>query len=446
MKSHAPCGHQRLTFAFNAKFHRRTNASGEQARDDARVPLHTTLNCNRLTAPAQYLVVASAGRCSHGYARLGAQALRMSAYLPRSLGRTPGRSMAKYRKYIEFLALLLLAVAIIWWFGRKVDWHQVKLAVARSDWRLIALACIVILLGYLWRAVRWQALLSPLTKTSLHEVWIATCVGFAAVLTIGRTGEIVRPVVLPMRDSRVKPAASIVTIMIERLYDTMTVVVVFGVNLFWLKPVMGDFGAARVVGLVLVSLGLFAILLMIAFKVRSAHIIAWIGRKVKDGVGLRQRIKRALLSTLEQLATALNVLSDIKLLATTIGWSIALWFSVALGNLLICWAFGLKFGFSHILFVLGWSMIGSAIPTPGGAAGAFHAATAGALILLGVGKDEAAAISIVLHLVDFAPAALFGLFYFLRGDVNLARLRKMLSAEAVEHAVEDDQIVLARST
>ncbi|HXT63814.1 MAG TPA: lysylphosphatidylglycerol synthase transmembrane domain-containing protein [Pyrinomonadaceae bacterium] len=355
--------------------------------------------------------------------------------------------MAKYRKYLEFLALLLLAAAIIWWFGRRLDWHQVKIAVERSDWRLIALACIVILLGYLWRAVRWQALLSPLTKTSLYEVWIATCVGFAAVLTIGRTGEIVRPVVLPMRDPRVRPAASIVTIMIERLYDTMTVVVLFGINLFWLKPVSGsDFGAARVVGLVLVSLGALAIVLMIAFKLRSAQVIAWIDRKLKDSVGFRQRVKRALVSTLEQLATALNVLSDVKLLATTIGWSLALWFSVAVANLLICWAFGLQFGVSHVLFILGWSMIGSAIPTPGGAAGAFHAATAGALILLGVARDQAAAISIVLHLVDFAPAALFGLFYFLRGDVNFGRLRQMLSAEAVEHAVEDDRIVLARST
>src|SRR5919206_4247583 len=101
--------------------------------------------------------------------------------------------MAKYRKYLEFLAMLVLAAAIIWWFGRKVDWHQVETAVVRSDWRLIGLGCLVILSGYLWRAIRWQALLSPLTKTSLRDVWIATCVGFAAVLTIGRAGEIVRP-------------------------------------------------------------------------------------------------------------------------------------------------------------------------------------------------------------------------------------------------------------
>src|SRR2546423_9135336 len=235
--------------------------------------------------------------------------------------------MAKYRKYVEFLAMLLLAIAIIWWFGRRLDWHQVKDAVAASDWRLIALACSVILLGYLWRAVRWRTLLSPLTRASLREVWIATCVGFGAVLLIGRAGEIVRPVVLPMRDSRVRPAASIVTIMIERLYDSMTVVLMFGINLLWLKPVSGgDFGPARIVGFGLLSAGVSAIVLLVLFRWRSARIIGWLDRKIQDLPRLRARLKRALLSTLEQLATALTVLSDIKLLAQTIGWSLVLWF------------------------------------------------------------------------------------------------------------------------
>ena len=64
-------------------------------------------------------------------------------------------------------------------------------------------------------------------------------------------------------------------------------------------------------------------------------------------------------------------------------------------------------------------------------------------MLLGVGREQAAAIAIVLHLVDFAPAALFGLFYFLRGDINMTRLRSLISASAVEHAVEDEKVALA---
>ncbi len=351
--------------------------------------------------------------------------------------------MGKYRKYLEFAALLILAVGIIWWFGRRLDWGQVKLAVQKSDWRLIILACGVILLGYLWRAIRWRAFLAPLTKASLREVWIATTVGFGAVLTIGRAGEVVRPVVLAMRDKRVRPAAAFVTVMVERLYDSMTVVLFFAVNLLWFKPTpetASGFGRA---GLVFLGLLVLGIAVLIWFRWRSSAVIKWLDQKISAGSPFKIRAKRALLSTLEQLATALSVLSNVRRLAISIGWSLLLWFSVAVANLLVCRAFGLRFGMSQILFVLGFSMVGSAIPTPGGAAGAFHAATGAALVLLGVGREQAAAVAIVLHLVDFGPAALFGLFYFLRGDVNLARLRSLTSATAVEHAVEDEKVALA---
>jgi hypothetical protein len=90
---------------------------------------------------------------------------------------------------------------------------------------------------------------------------------------------------------------------------------------------------------------------------------------------------------------------------------------------------------------MGWALVGSLVPTPGGAAGAFHAATAAGLIFLGVTRDKAAAVSIVMHLVDFGPALFFGLYYLLRGDISLARLRSRASTEAVEHAVEDENIL-----
>ena len=357
--------------------------------------------------------------------------------------------MSKYRKYLEFAALFLLAGLIIWWFGRRLDWDQVKLAIRKSDWRLILAAAVVILIAYVWRAVRWQALLKPLTESSLREVWVATCVGFGAILLIGRAGEVVRPVVLPMRDHRVRPAASFVTIMVERLYDSVTIVLLFALSLLWLKPAGGggtDFARARIAGAVLVVLLIVAISLLIWFRKRSQTVIGWLDRRINSRSALRARIKHALLSTLEQLATALSVLSNVRLLAITVFWSVVMWGSVCVANLLVCRAFGVPFGFSQVFFVLGWSMVGSAVPTPGGAAGAFHAVTAAALVLLGVGRDQAAAMAIIMHLVDFSPAALFGLFYFLRGEVNLERLRALISVKAVEHAVEDEKVVMAESS
>ncbi len=135
------------------------------------------------------------------------------------------------RRYIEFAALVLLAGLIFWWFGRGVDWAQVRTAVSQSDWRLLATAATIVCAAYMIRACRWRALLAPLTPASIRELFVATTVGFTAVFLVGRMGEVVRPVVLPMRDRRVRPGAAFVTIMVERIYDSMTVLLLFALNL-----------------------------------------------------------------------------------------------------------------------------------------------------------------------------------------------------------------------
>ena len=45
-----------------------------------------------------------------------------------------------------------------------------------------------------------------------------------------------------------------------------------------------------------------------------------------------------------------------------------------------------------------------------------------------------------LHLADFGPAAVFGFFYIIRGDLSISRLRAMISPENVEHVVEEEPL------
>lgn len=348
------------------------------------------------------------------------------------------------RKYLEFGALCLLAVAILWWFGRKLNWQEVREAVSQANPYLLGLAVLVISLAYFFRATRWQALLKPLSPASLRNLFIATTVGFGAVFLFGRTGEVVRPVVLPMRDSRVRPGASFVTIMVERIYDMIAVVLLFAFNLLWFTPPVNgavEFGRVRAAGLVLLSVALVGVIGLALFRKNSRGAIGWV-RRILEGLRfIPTRLPRAVISILEQLAGALRVLVDARELALTVGWTVLVWVAIAFANLLVFRAFNLPFGVTETLFVLGWSLVGSLVPTPGGAAGAFHAATAGALIFLGVEREKAAAVSIVLHLVDFGPALVFGLYYIIRGDINLSRLRAKASSESVEHAVEDEPVL-----
>lgn len=322
---------------------------------------------------------------------------------------------------------------MLWWFGRGLDWVSVRAAIGKSDWRLIALAVLIVWATYFVRALRWRALLAPLTEASLRELFAATTVGFSAVFLIGRAGEVVRPTFLPLRDRRVRPAAAFVTIGVERIYDMVAVVVLFAVNLIWFRaPGGGDataYARVRQAGIILLVAAAVGIFALVIFKRYSRQVIDWCEARFARKTGLLKRAGNLLTHLLEQVAGALSVLVSARELAVTVGLTALLWGIIAVANWLVLRAFGLPFGATETLFVLGWALVGSLVPTPGGAAGAFHAATAAGLIFLGVAREEAAAISIVLHLVVFAPAVVFGLYYFLRSDVSFERLRSLASSE-----------------
>jgi len=349
-----------------------------------------------------------------------------------------------YRKYLEFIGLCLLAGVFFWWFGRKLNWAEVREAVSHSNPYLLLAAASIVSLSYVVRAFRWGALLRPLVSSRFGDLFAATTVGFGTVFLIGRAGEVVRPVVLPMRDERVRPSAAIVTIMVERIYDMMAVVLMFAINLIWFKAppsLQKDFTKVRAVGIGLLVGTVLGIVLLTWFRKNSTFVIAGF-TKVFDRLDfIPRRISKLAISILEQLARALRVLVNVAELAETITWTAVLWLGVALANLLIIRAFGVTFGFSETIFVMGWSLAGSLVPTPGGAAGAFHAATAAGLIFLGVPPETAAAISIVMHVIDFGPALLFGFFYIIRGDLSFSKLRALASTEAVEHVVEDEDLL-----
>lgn len=341
-------------------------------------------------------------------------------------------SSQSYRKYIEFVVLCLLAAALLWWFGRNLDWAEVGHAVRNSDPWLLVAAVLVISTVYFLRALRWGALLKPLSAARFSDLFAATAIGFSAVFLIGRAGEFVRPVVLSMRDPRIRPSASLVTIAVERIYDMSAVALMFAINLIWFKPPSAldvSFERVRTAGWGLLGATILGIVFFIWYRAQSARVIGLLERMFSRLRFIPQRLAKLVLRLFEQLAQALRVLVNLTELFETIGWTVLVWFAITSANLLVMRAFHLPVGFGETIFVLGWSLVGSLVPTPGGAAGAFHAATAAGLLFLGIHKETAAALSIVMHLVDFGPALLFGIFYLIRGDLSISKLRTMISPE-----------------
>lgn len=344
------------------------------------------------------------------------------------------------RKYLKFIILFLFAVFILWFFGRSLDWQEVGASLRTADPLLLVLATLGISLGYFFRAVRWQVLLAPITKSSLRELFATTTVGFAAILLVGRAGEIVRPMWLPMRDRRVRPSSALVTIFVERMFDLASLFIFFSISLIWFKAPEGhesDFAYIKLVGNLMLAASIFGFVAMFVYHRFSVPIIAWFER-FTDRSWTPKRLRDLFLGLLEQTAAALNILRSPRELFWAIFWTTALWFAIALPTWIMIRAFGQQMTFIDSIFVMGVASLGSLIPTPGGAAGAFHAATGWALILLNVDRERAAAISIVMHLIYFAPAVFFGLYYFFHGDISFERFRSLLSSENAEREIESD--------
>lgn len=329
---------------------------------------------------------------------------------------------------------MALAVAILVWFGRGLDWSVVGRAVGQADARMIALAVALIGTTYLIRALRWRALLAPLApNVSVRDLFAATTIGFGALFLLGRAGEIMRPLFLSVqRERTVTVSAAFITIAVERIYDMAANVVLFATSLTLIGGAIAansdnaiDFARVREVGFLLLALLAFGIGALVLFRWRSRFVIEWLEAKfARVSSSLMRRAGRIIVKLLSELSAALGVLTDWRALAATIGWTCLLWTVIVAANVLVLRAFGLDFGGREAAFVMGWSLIGSLVPTPGGGAGAFHATTGVALVLLGVARDHAAAVAIVSHLVLFACAVPFAIYYFLRSDVQFSQLRR----------------------
>ncbi|HWP44925.1 MAG TPA: lysylphosphatidylglycerol synthase transmembrane domain-containing protein [Blastocatellia bacterium] len=332
---------------------------------------------------------------------------------------------------LKTISSILVGGLFVFWFARQLDWVEVWGEVGKASWHQLGMALSLLIGTYFVRVLRWRALLAPLADCSFGSLFRATVVGYSALFILGRAGElIVRPAVLSVKD-RVHPSASYATVMIERVFDMVMVVLFFAVNLVFFEYIPRDAEAMRLYGWIK---GIGALLLAVAmagvyglslFQRRRAGALAYLDRRTGR---LPRPLGRALMSLLRHIGEGLSVLRDARGLAATLSCTALLWLMVALAHLLVVRAFGVPYEdvpFTGAVFVMGLTMLGSVVPTPGGATGPFHTAAAGALIFLGVAGAKAASVAIILHLVIFAPATLFGLYYMLKDGLSLEGLRRI---------------------
>jgi len=326
---------------------------------------------------------------------------------------------------------LLVGALFVYWFVHKLNWLEVWIEVRETNWVQLCLALILLVGTYFVRVLRWRELLEPMARPPLRALFRATMIGFTALFFVGRAAEmIVRPAALSVKEP-VHPSASYATVMIERVFDMVMVVIFFAVNLVFFEYIARDadamrlFGWIKVTGVVLLVIAAAGIYGLSAFRRRRNGALTYLETRL---AWLPKSASAGVMSLLRHISEGLAVLHDIRGLTITVSYTVLLWLMVAVAHLLVVRAFGIPYTavpFTGAVFVMGLSMLGSVVPTPGGATGPFHTATAAALAFLGVEQNKAASVAIILHLIIFTPATVFGMYYLAKEGLSLDRLRRI---------------------
>lgn len=323
--------------------------------------------------------------------------------------------------------ILLLTAGLLIFFLRNADLAGVWTEVRHADSGLVVLAIALTLLTYALRSWRWQYLLRPIGRTHFSNAFRTTVIGFAASFLLpARAGEVIRPYLLA-RHEQLSATACFATVVLERLLDLVTVLLLFSAFLLFFDPGLAatdprTFAAVRMgaAGAALTSvLGLVVLALLAGHPDRLARAAGRLER------WLPGRLAAALERLVARFAEGMAVLRRPAELARAMALSLPLWMSIAAGIWITSRAFHITFPYTGSFLVMSFLVVGVAVPTPG-TIGGFHAAFRIAVTTFyAASEDRAVGAAIVLHAVSFVPVTIMGIVFMAQEGISLGNVRRI---------------------
>lgn len=338
------------------------------------------------------------------------------------------------RSHLRAALVLLVTVGLLAYFLRGVNLTEVWEKTREADARLLVAGVCITFLTYALRAFRWQYLLAPIGPTRFSTAFRTTVIGFAvSFLLPARPGEVLRPYLLA-RHENLPPTAAFATIILERLLDLVTVLLLFGVFVLAVNPasLSGDpalYAKVKTGGLLAAAASVGGLVVFFGLAGHPERLGAWALRIERV---LPARLARAVATLVESFAQGLAIMRKPRHLAGSVALSFPLWLSIALGIWVTSRAFHMTFSYLGSFLVMTLLVVGVAVPTPG-QVGGFHAAYKIAVItFFGVAETTAVGAAIVLHAISFLPVTLLGLFFMAREGLSLGRMRALAEDRKTE--------------
>jgi glycosyltransferase 2 family protein len=309
----------------------------------------------------------------------------------RKLLRVPERS----RRLIK-LATVAVTVVFSYVALRDIEPARVWHALRTSDYVWLVPALGVFAVGVVARALRWRSLFSVGRRPPLGTVLNATVVGyvFNSILP-ARAGEAARVVVLTQRSST-SAVEIVATVVLERVYDVIAILVIFFAAEPWL-PHVSWFRAAALVAIALAAALVATITVLALYGDQPVRLFLRPLRRFSLLSGAR--LDRAA----EEVIHGLSGLRSATVALQAFIWTVTAWLCSALCAYFVILGFHLHLSFASGVLVVVAVGLGMILPSPPGAIGVFEGAALIALKAYGIPHSSALPYALVLHAVNLIP-------------------------------------------
>lgn len=313
----------------------------------------------------------------------------------------------------KFWAGLLISALFLYLAFRQVDYLKTWEVIRNAKISLLFFTVIFTFLQFIIRAWRWRILLDPVRETCFSSRLTSSMIGFAANCILpARLGEFIRANYMG-HTSGVSSSAAFGTIVIERLFDGFTLLLVLLIGLLVtafppdLQPLSGSI---RTTGGILFLAYLLLVLILMGFKYKAEIFLGLTGRLF---FFLPPRLLSRITGIIGNFTEGLVLLKDYKAWFLAVFFSLLLWSTSLCQIMLVEKSIGIHLPFISTFLVLAVASFGVMIPSAPGFIGTFHLAVQYGFLFYGIGKAEALSAAILWHACCYFPTILFGLISFL---------------------------------
>jgi uncharacterized protein (TIRG00374 family) len=323
------------------------------------------------------------------------------------------RTVGKYWRVL--LLGGLVSAAAIYLVFHQIDLRALGLALAGADYIYIVPSALLIVIGLGARTVRWRVLLAARLPTGRAFNIINITYLLNGLLPF-RLGELGRAYLATRAQPPVPAFTTLSTILVERLLDTLAVLVIIGVALP-IAPVPPELRAAAFAFLPALLIGFTVVLVLAAHPARTLGLAR---RLLPASFPPRERI----LGWLEHFLSGLRPLTRPRTLALLLFWTAAAWALSVLSGFVLMRAFFPSGDLGTTALFTAAASFAVALPAVPGNVGPYEASILIALSAMGYGADAetALAFAIVVHFLNLGVVAILGVSGFIAEGVSLEQL------------------------